>query len=75
MSMPGSAFRQPDDIDDMPQPCPECAGSGCGGVQPECCGNLSPSGACRGDCAVPVQVPCEYCGGCGEIRRDGQVDE
>jgi proteasome lid subunit RPN8/RPN11 len=39
------------------QPCPNCGGSGyVDGVEPECCGNTTGSGECRGDCAVPRQV-------------------
>lgn len=44
------------------QPCPECGGSGYS-VGPGCCGNYSPHGDCRGDCAVETQYMCGYCGG------------
>lgn len=47
-------------------PCPDCDGSGYD-VEPECCGNTTSSGECRGDCAVPSQVPCRSCGGAGEL--------
>lgn len=46
--------------------CPRCAGDGYE-VEPECCGNTTSSGECRGDCAVPVQVPCSACGGSGRV--------
>jgi hypothetical protein len=58
--------------------CPECNGSGVEEdyeVVPECCGNTTTSGDCRGDCAVPKEVPsdrpCQACGGTGK-KRGGQ---
>jgi len=49
------------------QPCPNCDGSGTvDGVEPECCGNTTTSGECRGDCAVPRQVE-EACPCGGEV--------
>ena len=60
------------------RPCPECGGSGqvqWSDVEPECCGNTTSSGECRGDCAVPVEVPrvdvCPTCGGSGKVPGDG----
>ena len=50
--------------------CPECNGDGCGPTQPECCGNPYPSGECRSHCAVPVQQPCDFCGGQGQVEID-----
>lgn len=50
--------------------CPECEGNGYTfSVEPECCGNLTRGGECRGDCAVPkqVEVTCKCCGGVGGI--------
>lgn len=38
-------------------PCPDCNGSGYDVEPAECCG----------DCAVPRQVPCRFCGGTGEL--------
>lgn len=36
--------------------------------EPECCGNTTSSGECRGDCAVPreveVEIPCPGCPAC-----------
>jgi hypothetical protein len=49
--------------------CPKCGGDGWE-IEPECCGNTTPSGECRGDCAVPVQVPCSACGGSGEVPEE-----
>jgi proteasome lid subunit RPN8/RPN11 len=48
--------------------CPYCEGGVITDVEPECCGNTTSSGECRGDCAVPRQVekPCPSCGGAGE---------
>lgn len=52
------------------EPCPYCGGSAfVDDVEPECCGNTTTSGECRGDCAVPrqVEVPCASCDG-GFVR-------
>jgi proteasome lid subunit RPN8/RPN11 len=48
--------------------CPNCSGGYVLDVEPECCGNTTTSGECRGDCAVPkpVETPCPNCEG-GEI--------
>lgn len=46
------------------EPCPYCAGSGTtDDVEPECCGNTTSSGECRGECVVPrqVEVACASC--------------
>lgn len=52
------------------RPCPNCDGSGVTvGVEPECCGNTTSSGECRGDCAVPRQVE-ESCPCGGELVPD-----
>jgi len=38
-------------------------------TEPGCCGDLDSGGACRGDCAIPVEVPeqvgCQDCEGTG----------
>lgn len=50
--------------------CPHCNGEGhVDDVEPDCCGNTTSSGECRGDCAVPkqVQVPCASCGEWGYV--------
>lgn len=48
--------------------CECCEGTG-GVVEtvPRCCGRLSPSGGCYGDCAIPelIQDACPDCGGTG----------
>jgi len=49
--------------------CSDCGGSGfIAELRPTCCGKLSKGGECRGDCAIPeeVPVPCPACGGMGE---------
>jgi hypothetical protein len=46
--------------------CPECGGSGFW-MDMGCCGNVGPSGECRGYCVIPEQAPCDACGGIGEI--------
>ncbi len=48
--------------------CPECGGSGDGQVVPDCCGEVDSGGACRGDCVIPRQMPCEFCGGYGRVE-------
>ena len=62
--------------------CPECDGQGWVegvSVEPECCGRLSPSGGCWGDCAVPVQVQtqehCPQCGGHGALQLQESKDD
>lgn len=53
------------------EPCPYCGGSGfVDDVEPECCGNTTSSGECRGECVVPrqVEVPCSTCGSGGVVR-------
>jgi hypothetical protein len=47
--------------------CPECEGSGNGGTGMECCGNVTSGGECRGDCVIPIQLPCAFCDGRGSI--------
>lgn len=52
------------------QTCPACNGHGTMmRVEPDCCGNFTSHGECRGHCAVPRQVQdtCDYCGGHGRI--------
>jgi len=62
--------------------CPECGGAGwVVAVRPACCGNVYPSGECKGDCAVPEQYQeqCESCNGSGFIpareEKERQSDE
>jgi proteasome lid subunit RPN8/RPN11 len=49
--------------------CPNCTGGYIADIEPECCGNTTSSGECRGDCAVPREVerPCPTCGGDGVV--------
>lgn len=49
--------------------CPNCDNGVILGVEPECCGNTTSSGECRGDCAVPrpVEEQCPAC--CGEGQQ------
>lgn len=55
----------PADVGTAPEPerCDECGGCGYT-VGPICCGNRS-NGECRGDCAIPEQLPCWSCDGTG----------
>lgn len=49
------------------QTCPECDGDGsC--TRAVCCGNLSQTGECRGDCCVPEQELCPSCHGAGVLE-------
>jgi DnaJ-class molecular chaperone len=61
----GTGLRDPNWCNDL---CDECSGRGFH-VGPICCGNLI-DGDCRGDCAVPEQVPCSECGGTGRVLPD-----
>lgn len=50
---------------------PECGGSGydiCMDHHPMCDGTCSM-------CPIPVQVPCECCGGVGEIEIEEEADQ
>lgn len=49
--------------------CPNCDDGYVTTTEPQCCGNTTPDGECRGDCAVPQEVewPCTNCAGEGVL--------
>lgn len=68
MSSPSTGLMPDDQYDHEPLPCLKCKGSGRQvEVRSACCGKLTPSGGCRGDCAVPeeFEVKCTICDGHG----------
>lgn len=55
---------------DPQQDCPACGGRGFR-IEPDCCGRIAELGYCRADCAVPREVECDDCSGCGKIPEHG----
>ena len=52
------------------QQCQSCGGDGwVSGSEPECCGNVTDHGECRGSCAVEkqIQLQCILCSGAGKF--------
>ena len=61
----------------MTEKCETCGGDGFileDRIEPDCCGNFTPHGECRGYCAVPIhvceQVMCPTCHGTGKQQKE-----